>query len=261
MGFYSPEVILGDARRHGVDVWPPDIHRSAWGYTVEQDSNGRPALRTGLSAVKALGQAGYERLDAARHTAPFADLRDLLWRSKLPKSAIQNLIRAGAVDGLGERCELLWQLGALEAPHEGFDLPVPVMEVELPRLEGLQRTVWEYELLGHSPDGQILQHYRRQLRAAGILSNWEVKHNTRQGQWVWVAGMVVVRQRPQTAKGIIFLSLEDESRLLDLVVKPDVYPRVRPVLQETMLIVAGGVVQKGDGGVTSVLVARMQGLV
>lgn len=72
---------------------------------------------------------------------------------------------------------------------------------------------------------------------------------------------MVVRQRPQTAKGIMFLSLEDESGLLDLVIKPDVYPAVRPVLQGTMLIVAGGVVQKGDGGVTSVLVARMEELV
>ena len=78
MGFYSPEVILGDARRHGVDVLPPDVHRSAWDYTVELDAQGRPALRTGLAAVKALGKAGYDRLHAARHAAPFADLRDLL---------------------------------------------------------------------------------------------------------------------------------------------------------------------------------------
>ena len=133
------------------------------------------------------------------------------------------------------------------------------MEVELPHLEGLQRTVWEYELLGHSPDGQILRHYRNELREAGVLSTWQVKHAAQQGQWVWVAGMMVVRQRPQTAKGIMFLSLEDESGLLDLVVKPDVYPSVRPVLQETLLIMTGGVVQKGEG-VTSVLVGRIEGL-
>jgi error-prone DNA polymerase len=94
MGFCSPEVILGDARRHGVDVLPPDIHQSAWEYTVEQGE--RPVLRTGLSAVKALGEAIYKAMDAARQEAQFADLRDLLWRSKLPKSAVNNLIRAGA---------------------------------------------------------------------------------------------------------------------------------------------------------------------
>lgn len=174
---------------------------------------------------------------------------------------IENLIRAGALDSSGDRRELLWALGALEEPHAGFDVTIPVIDVALPPLEGLQSTVWEYELLGHSPDGQILRHYRADLRATGILSNWEVKHQAKQGQWVWVAGMVVVRQRPQTAKGIMFLSLEDESGLLDLVVKPDVYLLVRPVLQATMLIIAGGVVQKGDGEVTSVLVARMEGLV
>ena len=260
MGFYSPEVILGDARRHDVDVLPPNIQASAWEYTVER-SDGCVALRTGLSAIKALGKAAYERLNAARQDRAFADLRDLLWRSKLPKSIIENCIRAGTLDGFGERRELLWKLGALEEAHAGFDVTVPVVDVDLPSLEGLQSTVWEYELLGHSPDGQIIQHYREELRAAGILSNWEVKHQAKQGQWVWVAGMVVVRQRPQTAKGIVFLSLEDESGLLDLVVKPDVYPLVRPVLHKTMLIVAGGVVQKGDGGVTSVLVKKMQSLI
>lgn len=162
---------------------------------------------------------------------------------------------------LGERRQLLWALGALEEPHAGFNLTVPTVEVMLPPLEGLQRTVWEYELLGHSPDGQVLRHYRQALRAAGVLSTWQVKHQARPHQRVWVAGMVVVRQRPQTAKGILFLSLEDEAGLLDLVIKPDVYPSVRPILQEAMLIVAGGVVQKGDGGVTSVLVQRMERLV
>ena len=148
----------------------------------------------------------------------------------------------------------------MEEPHTGLALTVPVMEGMLPRLEGLERTVWEYELMGHSPDGQILRHYRQALREAGILGTWQVKHEARQGEWVWVAGMVVVRQRPQTAKGILFISLEDEAGLLDLVVKPDAYPLVRSVMQETMLIVAGGVVQQGEG-VVSVVVNRMERLV
>lgn len=261
MGFYAPEVILGDARRHGVDVLPPDIHRSAWGYAVEEVERGQYALRTGLSAIQTLGRAAFERLDAARRNTPFTDLPDLLVRTRLPKSLIENLIRAGATDAMGERRQQLWTLGALEGAQEGFALPVSVVDAELPRLEELRQTVWEYELMGHSPDGQILRHYRTELRAAGVWSGWEVKHQAKPGQWVWVAGMVVVRQRPQTAKGIVFLSLEDEAGLLDLVIKPDVYPQVRPVLQETMLIVAGGIVQKGDSGVTSVLVQRMEKLV
>lgn len=261
VGFYSPEVILNDAARHGITELRATIQQSAWSYTVEHNEYGKALLRAGLSAVKGMGKAAYERLDKARQEASFANLRDFLWRAQLPKPLIENLIRAGALDEMGERPDLLWELGTLEVPHTGFDLPTQVVEVALPSLDGLTQTIWEYELMGHSPDGQLMRHYRAELRKAGILTGWQVKHEAKAGQRVWTAGMVVVRQRPGTAKGILFLSLEDESGLLDLVVKPNVYPSVRPILQETMLILACGVVQKGDGGVTSLLVGQMKRLV
>ena len=245
MGFYTPEVILGDARRHGVDILPPDLALSRWEYTVEGS-----ALRTGLVAVKELGAAAYQRLAAS---LPHTNLRDLLHRARLSPELIAHLIRAGALDRWGDRRTLLWELGTLDPPT-GLDLATPVIAVDLPPLPDLARTLWEYELLGHSPDGQILRHFRTTLREAGILSTWQVKHTTRPGQPVAVGGLVVVRQRPPTAKGILFVSLEDESGLLDLVVKPDVYPRLRPLFQTTPLLVATGIVQRGDGGVTSLLV-------
>ncbi|HXF63378.1 MAG TPA: error-prone DNA polymerase [Caldilineaceae bacterium] len=251
MGFYSPEVILGDARRHGLAVLPPDINLSQWRYTVE---NG--ALRTGLAAVSGLGESGYARIAEARQQGPFTDLRDLLHRTCLPKRLIANLIRAGALDGIGSRRALLWALGPLDERSDGLDVSAPLVEAALPPLGALEQTLWEYELLGHSPDGQLLRHDRAALREAGILSTWQVKQEARAGQRIRVAGMVVVRQRPQTAKGILFLSLEDEAGLLDLVVKPDVYPQARPALQETPLIVAEGVVQRAEGAV-SVLVGRL----
>ena len=108
-----------------------------------------------------------------------------------------------------------------------------------------------------------MSHYRDelrpQLRAQGIRSTWEIKRQTRQlpsGRRVRVAGMVVVRQRPSTAKGITFLSLEDESGLLDLVIKPPVYARVRKLLNQSMLIVAEGIVQRSSNA-TSVLVQNI----
>jgi error-prone DNA polymerase len=144
---------------------------------------------------------------------------------------------------------LLWELGGLVDEAAGFDLPPAAMEVELPTLAPLEQTAWEYELLGLSPQGHVLAHYRAGLRAAGVLSTWQVKE-ARAGQRVWVAGLVVVRQRPQTAKGILFMSLEDESGLLDLVVKPEVYGRLRETLRQQPLLVVEGVVQRADRAVS-----------
>jgi error-prone DNA polymerase len=275
MGFYSSEVVIGDARRHGVDLLPPDIHRSHWQYTVERtgeapallptlplraigeirgkSSESPAALRTGLSAVKALGEQGWQRIEQARNQSPFQSLDDFCQRTRLPTDIVANLIRAGALDAFGERRPLLWRLGEIDyRPHE-FDLVLPTIDGDLPALEPLEQTLWEYELMGLSPSTQVISHYRQALRKAGVLSTWQVKHETEAGHKVWVAGMVAVRQRPPTAHGITFISLEDESGLLDLVVKPDVYHRLRDPLHSAHLLIAGGIVQRAEGA-TSVLV-------
>ena len=259
MGFYFIEVVIGDAKRHAIDLLPPDVRCSAWKFSVERRGKGDFALRTGLCAVKGLGEQAWQRIQMARQAKPLHALQDFCRETRLPKDVVSNLIRSGAMDYLGERRQLLWQLGGLDYRPDEFDLEIPMTSVELPALEPLEQTVWEYELLGMSPSTQVMQHYRTALRQAGILSTWQVKHECQAGQKVRVAGMVVVRQRPGTAKGIMFISLEDESGLLDLVVKPDVYPRVRPVLQATMLIMADGVVQQSEGAV-SVLVYGMTAL-
>jgi error-prone DNA polymerase len=123
------------------------------------------------------------------------------------------------------------------------------------KLHDYEATIWEYELLGHSADGQLLRHFRDQLQEDGVLSTWQVKHGTKPGTRISAGGMVVVRQQPQTAKGILFISLEDENGLLDLVVKSDVYQRLRTVLRHQPLIISTGIVQRAEGA-TSVLVQR-----
>jgi error-prone DNA polymerase len=256
MGFYSPEVIIGDARRHGVTLLPPDVNQSQGRYAVERNVTGRAELRMGLCTVKEVGEQVWKRIEAVRAEGPFTSLAGFCRRTRLPQELVSNLIRAGALDPFSERRDLLWQLGGIDYQPDSFDLETPLIEVTLPDLEPLERTVWEYELLGLSPDEQVLHHYRGALRQAGVLSTWQVKHQARDGQRVRVAGMVVVRQRPQTAKGIMFISLEDESGLLDLVVKPEVYMRVRPVLQATALIAVEGVVQRTER-VVSVLVQQL----
>lgn len=258
MGFYSSEVVVGDARRHGVTLLPPDIQASDWRYTLAQTAAGRPALRMGLCAVKELGEAGWRRIEAARQAQPFAGLADFCRRTRLPRDGVTSLIRAGAFDGFGERRRLLWELGGVEYEGAGLELAAPEETPDLPALAPLEQTAWAYELLGLAPGGQVMAHYREELRRAGVLSTWQVKA-AEAGRRVRVAGLVVVRQRPQTAQGILFLSLEDESGLLDVVVKPAVYSRLRATLRHEPLLLVEGVVQRA-GGATSLLAQQAQPL-
>ncbi len=294
MGFYSPEVIIGDAQRHGVDLLPPDINRSDWPYTLERTPTATLALRTGLSAIHGLGQQAYQRIAAARITPispspltpspchldfgelsravtltsassvepspphPFPNLPDFCHRTRLPQSLISDLIRAGACDTWGPRRHLLWQLGELDYRPAEFDITLSPTEIDLPALDGLEQTAWEYELLGLSPAGQVMHHYRQALRKQGILSTWQVKE-AYAGQRLRVAGMVVVKQRPATARGILFCSLEDEAGLLDLVVKPETYTQYREVLRTHALLQFEGIVQRAATAV-SLLVHHVQPL-
>jgi error-prone DNA polymerase len=250
MGFYSTEVIAGDARRHGLSLLPPHINHSDWKYTVE----GARRLRMGLHTVSGLGEQAWERIRVARAQGMFADLRAVCVRTRLPQTMLSDLIRAGALDAFGVRRMLLWQLGEIDYRPEELPLVIPAVEVELPALEMLEQTQWEYELLGYSTRGQLMRHYRAALNRAGILSSAEVRQRER-GQIVRVGGMAAVKQRPGTAKGIVFISLEDEFGMIDLVVKPDVYERFRSLLRGQSFMLVEGEIQKASG-VLSILVRR-----
>ncbi len=254
MGFYPPEVLIGDARRHNVETLPPDINRSDWNYTLERDAHGRWALRTGLHVVADLGAQGMARLATARQTggAPFAGLEDFCRRTRLAPATITSLIRAGALDAFGARRDLLWRLGEIDYRPDAFELASLAQVVELPPLAALEQTAWEYELMGLAPSGQLMRHYRAALRRHRVCSTGEVKQKAA-GARVQTAGYVVVRQRPATAKGILFMSLEDESGLLDLVVKPARYAALRDVLRGEALLFVTGVVQR-SGRAVSLLV-------
>lgn len=287
MGFYAPSVLLGDARRHGVTVLPPDIHRSAWEYRLEPLPEGRVeaagaacaseraacadrtptplALRPGLATVRGLGPEAWERIRQAREAAPFQDLVDLQRRTGLSREVLANLVRSGALDGLagaeaGRRRDQLWALGDLPAQPQpaALDLRLASRLPELPPLPALTQTLWELELLGVSAGPQLLAHYREALAAAGVPSIAQLRGLAR-GRRVTAAGLVVTRQRPQTAKGILFLSLEDETGLLDVVVKPDLYARHRELLRYQPLLLVQGELQRGEGAV-SLLLEAVRGL-
>ncbi len=239
MGFWSPAVLVGDAKRHGVRVQGVDVNQSAARCTVE----GR-TLRLGLAYVKGLGEAGAARLAAAREARPFADLPDLCRRTRLPRSHIETLIRAGACDLFGTRRSLLWQLEGLR--YDPLDLAYPAEPVSLPPLSQLETLAWEHETMGLSAGPHLLTLYRPWLQRQGIQSSADLA-TVPAGRTVRVAGLVVMHQAPPTARGVRFLTLEDEHGLLNVVVQQPIYERFRPLLRQQPLLIVTGTVQRRDG--------------
>jgi error-prone DNA polymerase len=267
LGFYPPEVLVGDARRHGVPVLHPDANRSQADCTLEaadsalesaEDSASHPpslAVRLGLRYVHGLGEAWQARIVERRSAEPFRDLWDFCRRTRLPRPVVENLIRAGVLDGLGPtQRDMLWQLGGFVYGEEGLDVEVPVETVALPILGHAERLAWEYELLGLAPGEHLMGLYREALRAQGVLTSRDLA-SRRDGQMVQVAGWAVVRQRPPTAKGHLFITLEDEEGLANLIVRPDVYERYREALRNAPLLWVAGRLQR-EGHAISVLVVR-----
>jgi error-prone DNA polymerase len=195
-------------------------------------------------------------LSARRAGGSFAGLADFCRRTRLPRSLVRDLIRAGALDSCGTaRRELLWALGELHYEEEEVLLEPPPTQAELPELGAAEALYWDYELLGLSPEDHPLRLLRPRLSAQGVLSAAELGHRSA-GSLVRVAGLAIVRQAPPTAKGHLFISLEDETGLVNLIVRPDLYAAERRVLREASVLAAEGVLQR-DGRALSILVRRV----
>jgi error-prone DNA polymerase len=241
MGFYSPDVLIGDARRHGIRVLLPDVNHSEAACSLET-IDGHPHVRLGLGYVHGLGEVHQTQIVACRKDDPFKNLHDFCRRARLPRSNTENLIRAGAMDGWGrERRALLWELGGL-VYDTALDLERPVDMIDLPELSDLEQTLWEYELLGLTPEDHLMGFYRERLRSRGICSSGELG-TRREGDTVWTAGLVVVRQRPPSAKGHVFVTLEDEEGLVNLIIRPSVYEQYHDVIHRASVLLAQGELQ------------------
>jgi error-prone DNA polymerase len=210
-------------------------------------------LRLGFRYVKEMGKAAIANLEKVRDSAPFTSLRDFYRRTALSREAMENLVLAGAMDGFGRpKRQLLWQLGILE--HRGRDglmLDYPEYQVPLPDMTELEELSAEYDVQGLSARLHPMQLIRKGISRDGLMRSSEIA-SLFPGTKVRTAGYVVCRQAPHTAKGHVFLTLEDEEGLLNVVLKPHVYQKYRYLVRTEPLLVIQGVLQKREG-ITNVI--------
>lgn len=257
MGFYAPAQLIREARRQGVEVRPVDVRASDWDCGLERARDGSPALRLGLRMIKGLSQAGAERLAEARRERPWLSLVDLEERVGLGRKDLKALAGADALAGLtGNRHLAAWQVGGL---GEGLPLaPPPQDPGTLPLLtvpsEGAE-IVADYCSLGLTLRRHPLALLRPRLTQRRILTAREVCE-AMPGMRVHASGLVINRQRPASANNVTFVTLEDETGYINLVVWADLAERQRAVLLGARLLSVTGEVQR-ESGVTHLIARRL----
>lgn len=254
MGFWNAAVLVNEARRLGMAVFPADVHLSRAGCRPE---NG--GIRLGLSLVKGMGEEHVAHLLEERARAPFASLDDFCRRTSLGRRLVERIILAGAMDGWGTpRRELLWELGLLSYEENALDMTWERDEVELPPLSAAEAMLAEQSVMGLSPGDHVMTFYRARLRRQGILGSQELAACAG-GRRVRAAGLLIVHQSPPTAKGFHFLTLEDEDGMMNIILRPAVYERFRRVIRVAQLLIVQGEVQR-EGVVSNLLAEWVEAL-
>jgi len=257
MGFYHPATIVKDAQRHGLRILPIDVTRSQWLCTIEPTNRGGPAMRMGLRYVRGLREQVGRTIVEAREARAFGSTHDLARRAQLNRDELETLAAIGALAPLGgTRRTNLWTVAA---PHPGPLFADPPREPSpLSDMTDVERLAADYAgtsvTLGRHP----MALRRAALRTRGVLSARELSA-VQDGAKVQVAGSVIVRQRPGTAKGFVFLSLEDETGIANVIVTPPIFARHRLALVSEPYLLVDGIAQRQDG-VISVRARRAQGL-
>jgi error-prone DNA polymerase len=270
MGFYPPDSLVHEAERRGVAVAPPSVNESAVLCRVERGVGGL-AVRIGLGYVKGVIEEEMRRLAAERERGgPYTGVADLASRSGASRDGLEKLAWAGALDGLaaqglgeGHRRERFWELGvagASRAHGKATQLALPVEPPEAPALEALSS--WELAVESYRTTGVNLGEHPLSLMR-GSLSKEVARscdlEKADDGATVEVAGMVVARQRPETAKGITFMLLEDERGTVNLIVGAKVYELSRTVVRSAPLVRARGRLERREGAV-NVVVSEIRAL-
>jgi error-prone DNA polymerase len=261
MGFYHPSTLVTDAARHGVVVHPIDVARSGWKCRWEAvqptacgDGISSPiarsagGVRLGLRFIKGLRESAGRAIEAG---APFADARDLARRAGLHEDELERLAQAGALSGFGlTRRAALWQ--AAQVARSGGPLfeSAPLENASpLPEMSARERTAADYRTTEITTGPHFMAHLRRELDARGVLplkALAALKH----GSWVKTAGAVIVRQRPGTAKGFVFVTLEDETGLAQAIISPALFSANRLLVRAAGALIIEGALQNNEGTVS-----------
>jgi error-prone DNA polymerase len=266
MGFYSPAVVINDAKRHGIRVLPIDVNESAWEHdTRPTDDEAHPyAIRLGLRQVKGIDERAREVLERERAIGPYASVRDFVARTRLGEQVVERLISIGAFDWTdAPRRELLWQLRTTLAdadpthPALGLtDDAQRALGASLPPMTAADRVAADYRDTGVAPNLHAVELFRERLAGRGVISVAEAARR-RDRSMVRLAGLAVSVQHPMTAKGFVFIALEDETGMINVTLRPPVYQAHRALLHRHPLLVIDGRLQV-EGAVLNVVAMRLR---
>jgi error-prone DNA polymerase len=250
MGFYMPATIVEDAKRHQVVVRPIDIQASEWDCTLEPyaESAGGFAVRMGLRYVKGLGEREWQKIVQTRRMAPFASLQDFTRRTALDEGSLSALAEAGAFDAFHiDRRTALWDTRRLaRAQKESLSLPVRERQPAFAPLTPFEEVGWDYHRTSHSTRRHPLEPLRPSLIRQGLPDARAVA-GMKNGVMIRYAGLVICRQRPGTAGGVVFMTLEDETGFVNVVVWESVFQRYAVLAKAASFLGVTGKLQVEDG--------------
>jgi error-prone DNA polymerase len=264
MGFYSPAVVINDAKRHGITVLPIDVNESAWEHDTRPATGGTHAIRLGLRQVKGIDERAKEVLERERAIGPYASVRDFVARTGLGEQVVERLISIGAFDWTdAPRRELLWQLRTTladadpEHPALGLtDDAQRELGASLPPMTLAEETAADYRDTGVSPRIHAVELFRERLGRRGVITVAQAAERRDRSQ-IRLAGLAVSVQHPMTAKNFVFIALEDETGMINVTLRPTVYQAHRALLHRHPLLVIDGRLQV-EGAVLNVIAQRLR---
>jgi error-prone DNA polymerase len=261
MGFYSPQSLVADARRHGVTVKGPDINKSLPQATLEPHGS-EQAIRTGLSTVRIIGEDLATKIVKEREQqGPYASMTDLARRTQLTRAQIEALATAGTFAGFNvDRREALWAAGAVagETPDRLPGTTVGAEAPVLPGMDAIEIAVADVWATGMSPDSFPTQFVRDWLTSQGALAVKDLP-DVKSGTRILIGGAVTHRQRPATAGGVTFLNIEDETGMVNVVCTQGLWTRYRKIARNSAALLVRGVIENAEG-VTSLQADHLENL-
>lgn len=254
MGFYQPAQIVNDARKHGVDVRPIDINYSDWDNQLEEKSGKYCALRLGFRQIKGLREADAKMLVEGRKGKGFGTIQELR-NIGLADGVLEMLADADSFRSLGyDRRKALWEVSAKDHQKNALIAPVKEANVSLPEMRLSEHVIHDYAATSLSLKAHPVSFVRSQLSQLGIVSTAQLA-SLNDGQYVKVAGLILVRQRPGTASGICFITIEDETGTANLVVFKNLFDTYRKEIIQSRLIMVEGKLQR-EGQVIHVIATK-----